>query len=141
MVLLCQYLSTKITKKQILHRGDNKMDMQDVKEYQPVSSFQKSETGEVLPYKIGHDHIFPCIILKNVNNEFKKYKLNVIKGLIRTEGYMLYLKSPKGDIKVGYIDTNGLKVLKDNSVFDDFEIVAYLSPDNIITGDMIYALM
>ena len=118
------------------------MDMQELHDYDVKNtSLQKSETGEILSYKIGHNYSFPCVILYNKNNEFKKYKLDVLKGMIRKDGMMVYLHSPKGDIKVGYIDTNGLKVLKDSEVFVDYDILVYLDETTEISGDMIYALM
>ena len=118
------------------------MDIQELNDYKTTNtSLQKSDSGEVLAYKIGHSRIYPCIILSNKNNEFKKYKLDVIKGLIRKEGYMLYLRSPKGDIKAGYIDTNGLRVLKDSDVFTDYDFCVYLNETTKIAGDMLYALM
>ena len=118
------------------------MDIQELNDYKTTNtSLQKSESGEVLAYKIGHSRTYPCVILSNKNNEFKKYKLDVIKGLIRNEGYMVYLRSPKGDVKVGYIDTNGLRVLKDSDVFSDYDFTVYLDVTTEVTGDLIYALM
>lgn len=118
------------------------MDIQEVKEFNTINtSLTKSEDGLVLPYKVLDKLEFPCVLLSSVSGKFEKYKMSVLKGLLRTEGFMLYLVTPGGNLKVGYIDKVGVGVLKDSSVFSDFDLKVVLKRDMVLTGDMIYAVL
>ena len=90
------------------------MGYSEVNEYKTTNtSLDKSESGEILAYKIGQQHTFPYMLLsvKNVISkaEFNKflhdkgYVVKTLKGMVAKEGYMTYLKTPMGDLKIGYL--------------------------------------
>lgn len=115
------------------------------------TSLDKSESGEVLAYKIGQQHAYPYMLLtvKDVNSksEFNKflhdkgYIVKTLKGMVSKEGYMSYLKTPIGDLKLGFFTPTDIFNILTNEVFEDFEVCAYLDSKTRVDGDLIYALV
>lgn len=120
------------------------MGYSEVQEFNSEQEFDKSENGEILSYKVSHQYIYPFILLsvKNFTSFLKDkgYLIKTLNGLVGKDGYMTYLKTPQGDLKLGSISQGNLLLLKDSEVFKDFEIVAYIDKKTVITGDLIYAL-
>ena len=73
----------------------------EIKEYNTTnSSLRKSENGEILSYKVGSTYKYPYVLISS--STYKKYKLDVLKGILRDSGYTAYLSTPSGNIKLGY---------------------------------------
>ena len=128
------------------------MGYSEVKEYNTINtSLDKTADGEVLAYKVGHQYVYPYLLLSvdsvKDKTEFevflkkKGYLIRTLKGMVDKSGYMVYLKTPVGDLQLGNIEPSKLLLLKDSEVFKDFTICAYLDSETCIDGDMLYALV
>ena len=128
------------------------MSFVEVKEYKTTNtSLDKSENGEVLAYKIGQQHEYPYILIsvKGVENKsefnvFLKesgYIIKTLKGMVGKEGFMSYLKTPMGDLKLGHLMQSDIALLLNNEIFKDFDICAYLNNNTKIDGNLIYAIV
>lgn len=128
------------------------MGYSEVKEYKTINtSLDKSESGEVLSYKIGQQHDYPYMLINvkdvTTKEEFNKflqtkgYIIKTLKGMVGKEGYMTYLKTPMGDLKIGYLLQSDLSLLLNSDVFNDFILVAYLDSKTKIEGDLIHAMV
>lgn len=128
------------------------MGYSEVKEYKTINtSLDKSESGEVLSYKIGQQHEYPYMLINvdgaETKEEFNKflqekgYVVKTLKGMVGKEGYMTYMKTPMGDLKIGYLLQSDLSMLLNNDVFSDFSLVAYIDSKTKIEGDLIYAMV
>lgn len=128
------------------------MGYSEVNEYKTTNtSLNKSESGEILAYKIGQQHAYPYMLLsvKNVESKAeygkflkeKGYVIRTLKGMVAKEGYITYLKTPMGDLKIGYLLQSDIYNILTNDVFSDFEVCAYLDSKTKIDGDLIYAMV
>lgn len=128
------------------------MSFVEVKEYKTTNtSLDKSENGEVLAYKIGQQHEYPYILIsiKGVENKsefniFLKesgYIIKTLKGMVGKDGFMSYLKTPMGDLKLGHLMQSDIALLLNNEIFKDFDICAYLNNNTKIDGNLIYAIV
>lgn len=128
------------------------MGYSEVNEYKTTNtSLDKSESGEILAYKIGQQHAYPYMLLsvKNVESKAeygkflkeKGYVIRTLKGMVAKEGYVTYLKTPMGDLKIGYLLQSDIYSILTNDVFSDFEVCAYLDSKTKIDGDLIYAMV
>lgn len=128
------------------------MGYSEVQDYKTTNtSLDKSESGEVLAYKIGQQHAYPYMLLtiKEVESkpEFNKflhdkgYVVKTLKGMVAKEGYMTYLKTPMGDLKIGYLTQSDIFNILTNEVFSDFDVCAYLDNKTKVDGELIYAMV
>ena len=128
------------------------MGYSEVKEYKTINtSLDRSENGEVLAYKIGQQHDYPYMLISvsgaETKEEFNKflhekgYVIKTLRGMVGKTGYMTYLKTPMGDLKIGYLSQSDLSILLNDDVFIDFNLTAYLDSRTKIEGDLVYAMV
>lgn len=84
---------------------------------------------------------YPLIILKC--DKIEKYKVEAIKSLLcfDSDEYLnVYLIVKENMLQIGKLERRKLRMLLSTDVLKDFEKEIYVSPDDMLTGDMMYCM-